>query len=97
MTHVVTESCFKCEHTSCVVVCPVDCFHEGAKFVVIDPDVCIDCAVCVLACPVDAIYEEKFLPESQKSFTALNAERTRRWPVLPMPGQPWPTPNSGSN
>ena len=85
MTHVVTESCFKCEHTSCVVVCPVDCFHEGEKFVVIDPDRCIDCAVCVLECPVDAIYEEKCIPDSQKRFTAFNAEWSRRWPVLPTP------------
>lgn len=85
MTHVVTESCFKCEHTNCVVVCPVDCFHEGEKSVVIDPNVCIDCAVCVLECPVDAIYEEKYIPEAQKRFIAFNAEWSKRWPILPTP------------
>lgn len=87
MTHVVTESCYKCEYTNCVVVCPVDCFHEGDNFVVIDPGRCIDCAVCVVACPVDAIYEERTMPEGQQHFTALNAELARRWPVLPVPDQ----------
>ena len=42
MTFVVTESCIKCKLTDCVEVCPVDCFHEGPNFLVIDPDECID-------------------------------------------------------
>ena len=87
MTHVVTESCYKCERVSCVVVCPVDCFHEGPGFVVIDPGVCIDCAVCVLECPVAAIYEEKDMPEGQRHFTERNAQLARRWPLLPTPTQ----------
>ncbi len=32
MTYVVTESCINCKHTDCVDVCPVDCFVEGANF-----------------------------------------------------------------
>src|SRR3546814_5038799 len=40
-----TENCIKCKFTDCVDVCPVDCFREGANFLVIDPDECIDCAV----------------------------------------------------
>lgn len=85
MTHVVTESCFKCERISCVVMCPVDCFHEGPDFVAIDPGVCIDCAVCVSACPVDAIYEEKDMPHDQLHFVARNAEWAKRWPILATP------------
>jgi ferredoxin len=42
MTFVVTENCIKCKLTDCVEVCPVDCFHEGPNFLVIDPDECID-------------------------------------------------------
>jgi ferredoxin len=29
MTYLVTENCIKCKHTTCVSVCPVDCFYEG--------------------------------------------------------------------
>ncbi|KAA8771231.1 ferredoxin family protein [Burkholderia pseudomallei] len=45
MTFVVMEGCIRCKHTDCVAVCPVDCFHEGPNFLVIDPDECIDCAL----------------------------------------------------
>jgi ferredoxin len=82
MTHVVTESCIKCKHTDCVDVCPVDCFKEGANFLVIDPDECIDCAVCIPECPVNAIYAEEDVPPGQESFTALNAELAKLWPVI---------------
>jgi len=46
MTFVVTENCIKCKYTDCVEVCPVDCFHEGPNFLVIDPEECIDCTLC---------------------------------------------------
>jgi len=36
MTHVVTEPCFGCKYTDCVVVCPVDCFHEGEQMLYIN-------------------------------------------------------------
>ena len=38
MTFVVGENCIKCKYTDCVEVCPVDCFHEGPNFLVIDPE-----------------------------------------------------------
>jgi len=82
MTFVVTESCIKCKYTDCVDVCPVDCFHEGPNFLVIDPEECIDCQLCVPECPVDAIYEEQDLPDDQQAFLALNAELCLRWPVI---------------
>ncbi|BAU48068.1 ferredoxin [Sulfurifustis variabilis] len=82
MAYVVTESCIKCKYTDCVEVCPVDCFHEGPNFLVIDPDECIDCTLCVPECPVNAIYAEDDLPEDQRQFTELNAELAKVWPVI---------------
>jgi ferredoxin len=82
MTFVVTESCIKCKYMDCVEVCPVDCFHEGPNFLVIDPDECIDCTLCEPECPVEAIYSEDEVPDGQESFKALNAELSRKWPVI---------------
>ena len=45
MTYVITENCIKCKYTDCVEVCPVDCFHEGPNFLVINPEECIDCSL----------------------------------------------------
>ena len=82
MTFVVTESCIKCKYTDCVEVCPVDCFHEGPNFLVIDPEECIDCTLCEPECPVEAIYPEDDIPEGQDAFLALNEELSRTWPVI---------------
>ena len=76
MTHVVTDSCILCKYTDCVDVCPVDCFHEGPDFLVIDPDECIDCAVCIPECPVEAIFAEANVPAQWASYTPLNAEKS---------------------
>ena len=91
MTFVVTEQCIKCKFTDCVDVCPVDCFHEGPNFIVINPEVCIDCALCVPECPVEAIYDEKDLPEDFMEYVELNASLSATWPVIdattsPLPG-----------
>ena len=82
MTFVVTENCIKCKYMDCVEVCPVDCFHEGPNFLVIDPDECIDCTLCEPECPAEAIFSEDEVPAGQEHFTALNAELARKWPVL---------------
>ena len=82
MTYVVSESCIKCKYTDCVEVCPVDCFHAGPNFLVIDPEECIDCTLCVAECPVEAIYAEDDLPENQRHFIALNAELSKTWKVI---------------
>ena len=82
MTFVVTEACIKCKLTDCVEVCPVDCFHEGPNFLVIDPDECIDCTLCEPECPVEAIYSEDELPAGQEHYLKLNEELTQDWPVI---------------
>jgi len=82
MPFVVTENCIKCKHTDCVEVCPVDCFHEGPNFLVIDPDECIDCTLCEPECPVNAIFPEDDVPAGQEGYAALNAELAKAWPVL---------------
>ena len=82
MTYVVAENCIKCKFTDCVEVCPVDCFHEGPNFLVIDPEECIDCNLCVSECPAEAIFPEDDVPGDQRQFIALNAELAKLWPVI---------------
>ena len=82
MTFVVTESCIKCKYTDCVEVCPVDCFHEGPNFLVIDPEECIDCTLCEPECPVEAIFPDDDVPEGQEKFLEINAELSLLWPVI---------------
>ncbi|MCC6901500.1 MAG: ferredoxin family protein [Polyangiaceae bacterium] len=82
MTFVVTENCKGCRFTDCVAVCPVDCFHGDAEMLYIDPDECIDCGACVPECPVEAIYDETQLPDDQKSWQQVNADRAKGLPVV---------------
>ena len=82
MTFVVTENCIKCKFTDCVDVCPVDCFHEGPNFLVIDPDECIDCSLCEPECPVKAIHSEDEVPAEQQQFIELNRELAKIWPTI---------------
>ena len=72
MTFVVADPCIKCKYTDCVDVCPVDCFHEGKNFLVIDPDECIDCGACEPECPVEAIFPEDALPDKWAPFVRIN-------------------------
>ena len=82
MTFVVIDNCIKCKYTDCVEVCPVDAFHEGPNFLVIDPDECIDCTLCEPECPINAIYPEDDVLAGQETFVALNAELAKDWPVI---------------
>ncbi|HKJ87812.1 MAG TPA: ferredoxin FdxA [Gammaproteobacteria bacterium] len=82
MAFVVAEPCIKCKYTDCVEVCPVDCFHEGPNFLVIDPDECIDCTLCEPECPVTAIFREEELPDKWEHYTELNADLSQDWPVI---------------
>ena len=82
MTFVVLENCIKCKYTDCVDVCPVDCFHEGPNYLVIDPEECIDCTLCEPECPAEAIVSEDDLPADQEHFLQLNEELSAKWPVI---------------
>lgn len=91
MPHVVTDNCNLCRFTDCVTTCPVACFHADAERTYIDPEVCIDCGACIPACPVRAIYEILDMPDDQRHWIAINAERSKTLPVItdkqpPLPG-----------
>ncbi len=90
MTHVVTEACIGCKYTDCVSVCPVECFHEGPNFLVIDPEVCIDCGICVAECPVEAILDAADLAPEQVEYAALNVKLAARWPLITAAQAPLP-------
>ena len=82
MTYVITEPCFGCKYTDCVVVCPMECFHEGEQMLYIDPESCIDCDACRHECPVEAIYPECDVPLEWSAFIELNAEMARTTPSI---------------
>jgi ferredoxin len=82
MAFVVTAPCFGCKYTDCVVVCPMECFHEGEKMLYIDPAECIDCDACTSECPVEAIFHEDNVPNQWREFIALNAEMSRGCPTI---------------
>lgn len=96
MALVVTEPCFGCKYTDCVVVCPVDAFREGDQMLFIDPDECIDCEACIPECPVEAIFHEDNVPEKWTEFISLNREMSaicppiseRKEPLARRPRQP---------
>lgn len=91
MAFVVGEACIKCKYTDCVDVCPIDdCFREGENFLVIDPELCIDCTLCVPECPAEAIFAEDDVPEEQKEFIQLNAELAKMWPAIESSKEPLP-------
>ncbi len=74
MAYVVTEPCFNCKYTDCVVVCPCDCFHEGESMLFINPAECIDCDACMSECPVEAIFPDHQVPKQWQEYIELNAE-----------------------
>ena len=90
MAHIVAEPCIKCKYTDCVAVCPVDCFHEGVNFLVIDPETCIDCGLCVPECPTKAIFPEDELPEKWSEYVEINEKYTAEWPVIDAQKDPLP-------
>jgi ferredoxin len=93
MAFVVAAPCFGCKYTDCVVVCPCECFHEGAQMLYIEPDPCIDCGACQPECPVEAIFYEDDVPAEWRGFIALNAEMSAVTPRIterkpPLRGEP---------
>lgn len=82
MAYVVTEPCFDCKYTDCVVVCPCNCFYEGEQMLYIHPDECVDCDACRTECPVEAIFYEGDVPEVWKDFIELNREMSTTCPPI---------------
>jgi len=80
VTYLVNDKCIMCKHTSCVEVCPVDCFYEGKNTLVINPDECIDCGVCEPECPEEAIIPDH-LDEDNK-WLDFNTKWSAKWPVI---------------
>jgi len=76
MPRIITDKCIKCK--GCASVCPVQCIHEGAKQLYIDPAKCIDCGACQYECPVGAIYPHT--DESSKAFAEANKEGVKNNP-----------------
>lgn len=74
MTFVVTGACIGCKYTSCVSVCPMECFVEGPNFLAINPDECIDCSMCASECPVGAIVGDREIAPEDAHYIALNRE-----------------------
>lgn len=90
MSHYVLENCISCKYSECVEVCPVDCFHEGPNFIVIDPEECIDCGLCVQECPAHAIKNAGDLTSQEKIFVKLNTEFAKVWPIIKKRQSPLP-------
>ena len=86
MSSVITEKCLGERYGDCVEVCPVDCIYPGeyqaegwdapAVFMVIDPELCIDCSLCKPACPIDAIVETE---DEDPKYAEINAELSPEW------------------
>ena len=81
MAFVITEPCISTCDTACVAVCPVEAFKEMTTYLIIDPDLCIDCNACVSECPVDAIYPEEEVPEDEIEWIEKNEEEAIDAPV----------------
>ena len=82
MAMVVTEPCFGCKHTDCVVVCPVGCFYEGESMLFIAADECIECSACIEVCPPQAIFQEDHVPEQWHDYIELNREMAQKCPNI---------------
>ncbi len=59
---------------SCVLVCPVDCIHEGETMFYIDPVECIACGLCETICPEDAIRPIEDVPDDETRYIAKNKD-----------------------
>lgn len=90
MSYVITDKCLGERYASCVASCPVDCIHPGEylgeEFMIIDPDVCIDCGACLPECPIGAIVEsESEAPEWAEINRELAPEFSQHEPVEERP------------
>jgi len=87
MAYVVDDKCIMCKHTTCITVCPVDCFYEGENMLVINPEECIDCGVCEPECPEDAIYATN---DAEDKWYQHNLYFAKEWPNIVDEKDPMP-------
>ena len=87
MSYIVDDKCIMCKHTTCVVVCPVDCFYEGENMLVINPEECIDCGVCEPECPEEAIFQTD---DTENKWYKHNDYFARIWPNITDQKDPLP-------
>ena len=77
MSYVITEKCLGERYAVCATVCPVECIHpgeyKGQEFMIIDPEVCINCGLCLPECPVGAIVASE---DEDKAYAQINKELT---------------------
>ncbi len=90
MPYVINQECLAEQYADCVDVCPVNCIYpgdyKGEKFMVIDPDICIDCGACLPECPVEAIVATvDEAPEWGKVNAELSPLFKNNAPVTPRP------------
>ena len=80
MSYVITEKCLGERYAVCATVCPVECIHpgdyKGQEFMIIDPEVCINCGLCLPECPVGAIIASE---DEDKAYAAVNKELTPQY------------------
>jgi ferredoxin len=83
VSHFVTGACVNCKYTTCVTVCPVDCFYEGENMLVINPEECIDCGVCIPECPAKAIFPDtEGDPGEIAKWIEVNSKYSKQWPKI---------------
>ncbi len=75
MAYVITQPCLGEQYAACVDVCPVECIYPGdyqnKPFMVIDPDICINCDACLNVCPVNAIVATE---AEDPAYATINAK-----------------------
>ena len=86
MPYVITEKCVGERYATCQSVCPVECIHSAEynseTFMIIDPDVCIDCVVCLPECPISAIVSSV---DEDPKWAGINKELTPKYKGSPKP------------
>ncbi len=84
MSYVIVEGCVGERYAVCATVCPVECIHpgeyEGKEFMIIDPDVCINCGLCLPECPIGAIVASE---DEDPKFAEINKELVETFSVNP--------------
>lgn len=80
MSYVIGEKCLGERYSVCATVCPVECIHPGdykdEEFMIIDPEVCINCGLCLPECPVGAIVASE---EEDQEYATINKDLTESY------------------